>query len=135
LILLILLKIKNIDSVIDVTNVSDVKIVVVDVPNVLNVTNFTDVVNISGDLYDLSSTSDISRVTTTEEVLKAHHQVDMEYDANGSPVLSSGLLHALVDNLENHLIPNSVVTTTNMTRPLMSFYKLMSRSRNSGSSR
>jgi hypothetical protein len=54
----------DIDSVIDVTNVSDVKIVVVDVPNVLNVTDISDVV--SDDSYDLSSTSDISQVTTTE---------------------------------------------------------------------
>jgi hypothetical protein len=81
----------DIDSVIDVTKVSDVKIVVVDVPNVLYITDITDVVNISDDLYDMSSTSDISQVTTTEEVLKAHHQVDMEYDVNGSSVLSSGL--------------------------------------------
>jgi hypothetical protein len=70
----------NIDSVIDVTKVSDVKIVVVDVPNALNVTDITDVI-----------TSDISQATTTDEVLKVHHQVDMEYDTNGSPVLSSGL--------------------------------------------
>jgi hypothetical protein len=47
--------------------------------------------NISDDSHDISSTSDISQVTTTEEVIKVHHQVDMEYDANGSPVLPSGL--------------------------------------------
>jgi hypothetical protein len=41
--------------------------------------------------YDLSSTSDISQVTATREVLKVCHKVDKGYDANGSPVLSSGL--------------------------------------------
>jgi hypothetical protein len=68
-----------------------VKIVVVDVPNVPNVTDTTNVSNISNDLYDLSSTSDIPQVTATREVLEVHHQVDMEYDANGPPALSSGL--------------------------------------------
>jgi hypothetical protein len=48
-------------------------------------------INISDDSYDLSSTSDISQVKTTEEVLKVYHQVDMTYHTNGSPVLSSGI--------------------------------------------
>jgi hypothetical protein len=65
----------NIDSVINVTNISDVKIVVVNVPDALNVS---------------SSTSDIPQVTATREVLKVHHRVDIEYDANGPPALSSG---------------------------------------------
>jgi hypothetical protein len=55
----------DIDSIIDVTRVSDVKIVVLDVPNVLNVTDSTNVINISSDLYDLSSASDIPKVTAT----------------------------------------------------------------------
>jgi hypothetical protein len=66
----------NINTVIDVTKVRDV-------------TDIT--VNVSYDSYDLSSTSDISHVTTTEKVLKAHHKVDKEYNTNASPVLSSGL--------------------------------------------
>jgi hypothetical protein len=41
--------------------------------------------------YDLSSTYDIPQVTATMGVLRVHHQVDIEYDANGPPVLSSGL--------------------------------------------
>jgi hypothetical protein len=81
----------DIDSIIDVTRVSDVKIVAVNVPNVLNVTDTTDVINISNDSYDLPPTSDIPQATATREVLKVHHQVDMEYDANGPPLLSSGL--------------------------------------------
>jgi hypothetical protein len=81
----------DIDSIIDVTRVSDVKIVVVDVPNGLTVTDITNVINISNDSYDLASTSDIRQVTATREVLRVHHQVDMEYDANGPPILSSGL--------------------------------------------
>jgi hypothetical protein len=81
----------DIDSVIYVTKVSDVNIVIVDVPNVLNGTDITDVVNVSDALYDLSSTSDISQVTATRDVLKSCHKVYKEYDANGSPVLSSGL--------------------------------------------
>jgi hypothetical protein len=80
----------NIDGVIDVTKVSDIKIVIVDVPNVLNVTDITEV-NISDELCDMSSTSDIPQVTATMEVLEVHHQVDMEYDTNGPPVLSSSL--------------------------------------------
>jgi hypothetical protein len=78
-------------SIIDITRVSNVKIVAVDIPNVLNFTDTTDVINISKDSYDLSSTSDIPQITATREVIKVHHQVDIEYDANGSPVLSSGL--------------------------------------------
>jgi hypothetical protein len=81
----------DIDSVINDTKVSDVKIVVVDVPDVLNVTDITDVTNISDDSYGISSPSDIPQVTATREVLKVHHQVDMEYDANGPPVLPPGL--------------------------------------------
>jgi hypothetical protein len=112
----------DIDSVIDVTKVSDGKNVVVDVPNVLNV---TDIINICDALYDLSSTSGISRVTATREVLKIHHKVDKDYDENGSPVLSSGLTPCPRRPPKNHLIPNSVVTPTSMTCLLMSFHRLV----------
>jgi hypothetical protein len=57
----------------------------IDMSDVLDVTYITDV-DISDDLCDISSTSDIPQATAT-----AHHQVDIEYDANGPPVLSSGL--------------------------------------------
>jgi hypothetical protein len=76
--------IHNVTDIMEATDTNDV----IDVSKVLDVTDIT--VNVSDDSYDLSSTSDISKITTTEEVLKVHHQVDMEYDANGSPVLSSG---------------------------------------------
>jgi hypothetical protein len=64
---------------------------VIDVTIVLDVGDITDVISISDDSFDLSSTSDISQVTTTDEVLKVYHQVDMKYHPNGSPVLSIGL--------------------------------------------
>jgi hypothetical protein len=59
-----------------------------DVSDVPYATDVLDVTNVSDDSYDLSSTSDISQVTTTGEVLKVHHNVDMGYDVN-DPVLLS----------------------------------------------
>jgi hypothetical protein len=52
-------------------------------PWIKDVTAITDV------SYDLSSTSDISQVTTTEEVLMLHHYVNTEYNANDPVILSS----------------------------------------------
>jgi hypothetical protein len=69
----------NVHDVPDVHNVTDVH----DVTNILDVTNFQGVTNVSDVSYDLSTTSDISKVTTTGEVLMVHHYVNTEYDANG----------------------------------------------------
>jgi hypothetical protein len=74
----------DVTDIIEATDCSNV----IDVTKVQDATDITDVINISNDSYDLSS--NISQVTSEGEALKVHHYVDMEYDANGPPVLSSG---------------------------------------------
>jgi hypothetical protein len=76
----------DVTDIIEATDFSNV----IDVTKDQDATDVTDVINISNDSYDLSSTSDISQVTSEGEALKVHHYVETEYDANGPPVLSSG---------------------------------------------
>jgi hypothetical protein len=59
-----------------------------DARNVIDVTTIQDVTATTDLLYDLSSSSDISQVTTTGEVLMVHHCAKNQYDAN-DPVLIS----------------------------------------------
>jgi hypothetical protein len=73
-----------INNTIDIAKVGDVTNVF-DVSKALNVTDVTDIINISDDSFDFSSTSDTTQGTTD------CHYKDIEYDANGPSVLSSGL--------------------------------------------
>ena len=75
----------NIHDVPDVHNVPDVH----DITNILDVANVQSVINVSDVSYDLSSTSDISKVTTTGEVLIVHHYINTEYDTNDPVLISS----------------------------------------------
>jgi hypothetical protein len=81
----------NAPSILDVSDVLDASDVfrMMDVLDINDVTDVPNVMNISDNSYDLSSTSDIPQVTTTEEVLKVYHHADMEYYANDPLVLSS----------------------------------------------
>jgi hypothetical protein len=76
-------------AVFDVTDDYDASYAI-DMYDVLDVTYITDV-DISDDLCDISSTSGIPQGIATRKVLKAHHQVDIEYGANDPPALSYGL--------------------------------------------
>jgi hypothetical protein len=83
-----ILNVPDVCHVIDVPDVTEV-IEVTSILDITDVPDVPDVTNVSDDLCDLRSTSDISQVTTTGEVLKVHHNVDMSYDANVPVLLSS----------------------------------------------
>jgi hypothetical protein len=85
------LDVYDIFSVTDDLNVSDIFSVtnVLDVTDIIEATYSNNIIDVTKvlDVTDLSSTSDISRATTTEEVLKVYHHIDIKYRANGSPLL------------------------------------------------
>jgi hypothetical protein len=82
---------------------------VLDASKVIDVTTVQDVTAIADVSYDLSSTSNISQVTTTGEVLMVHHNVITDYDANDPILLSSSSSPFPSTPLSKPPIPISIV--------------------------